>query len=157
MKKTFILSLAILTVLATMAFSGESWAGKGGGAGAGYAASQTGANCTGAMLNAILSGVPVTITGTVQSVGYYGQGIVIDTGAGTTVTVYGIGPVWYWDSLGVARPAVGDTVTVSAYEVTFSDGTTKLIAVSIDINGAAVTLRDTSTGLPLWAGSNRRR
>lgn len=159
MKKTFVLSLAVLTVLATMAFSGESWAGKGnGGSGAGATASQTGAGtCTGAMLNAILTGVPVTITGTVQSVDYYGQGIVIDTGAGTTVTVYGIGPIWYWDSLGVARPTVGDTVIVSAYEVTFSDGTTKLIAVSIDINGATVTLRDTSTGLPLWAGSNGKR
>ncbi|MGQ9498768.1 MAG: hypothetical protein ACUVQ6_00040 [Dissulfurimicrobium sp.] len=41
--------------------------------------------------------------------------------------------------------------------VAFSDGTTKLIAVSIDINGTTITLRDTSTSLPLWAGYNGRR
>lgn len=157
MKKTFILSLAVLTVLATTVFNGESWAGNGNmGSGAKSTAPHTG-TCTGTMLNAMLTGTPLAITGTVQSVEYYGQGIIIDTGAGTTVTIYGIGPIWYWDSIGVARPTVGDVVTVNAYEVTFSDGTTKLIAVNIDINGTTVTLRDTSTGLPLWAGSKGKR
>ncbi|MGB9712157.1 MAG: hypothetical protein ACP5J5_06300 [Dissulfurimicrobium sp.] len=153
MKKVFILSLTVLAVMTAMAFNGASWAGRGNGVG--YAASQTSA-CVGPMSNAILTGTPVTITGSVQAV-CYGQGITVDTGAGTAATIYGLGPIWYWDSLGVARPTVGDVVAVKAYEVTFSDGTTRLIAVSIDINGSTVTLRDMSSGLPLWAGSRWKR
>jgi hypothetical protein len=96
----------------------------------------------------ITNGEPVTITGTVYEAPYAGQGLTVDTGV-DLVTVYGIGPQWYWDQLGISRPDVGEEVEISAVQVTFSDGTQKIIALSITIGGDVVVLRD-DNGRPLW-------
>ncbi len=90
------------------------------------------------------------VTGTVMTVGPYGRGISVDVGDGEIVDVYGIGPIRYWSDLDVVRPGVGDVITVSGRDVTFSDGTTKFIAYSVAIGDTTVVLRDETTGLPLW-------
>ena len=100
----------------------------------------------------ILSGTPVTITGDVIGIGNH-DGLVVDT-TGGPVTVYGIGPEWYWEKNGVDRPDIKDIVTVNTYEVFFSDGG-RLIASSITIDGKTLTLRDAATGCPLWRGPQK--
>ena len=99
----------------------------------------------------IFDGVPVTIVGTVASIGYSGQGMEIDTGT-DIVTVYAIGPVRFWNDIGIARPGVGEDVSIDGYEVTFSDGSTKIIVYSVTIGEDTVMLRDKRTGAPAWRG-----
>ncbi|WP_373500926.1 hypothetical protein [Desulfococcus sp.] len=99
----------------------------------------------------VLSGEqPVPITGTVKNVGPFFEGLEIDTGSDETITVYGIGPLFYWDSIGIARPVVGDVITVNGVDVAFSDGSTRTVAISITIGTDTIPLRDEKTGLPLW-------
>jgi len=94
----------------------------------------------------VLAGNPVTVSGTVAEAG---RGLQIDTGV-EVVAVYGIGPGRYWEATGVERPDVGDEVSVDGYEVTFSDGSVKIIAASVAVGGNTVRLIDEETGLPLW-------
>ena len=80
-----------------------------------------------------------------------------DTG-NSHVTIYGIGPEWYWEDKGVDRPDIGDGVTVDVYAVLFSDGT-RYIASSITIGDDPIDtlkLRDLETGCPLWRGARNR-
>ncbi len=100
-------------------------------------------------VSAVTQGTPMTVTGTIASIGTPGQGIGIDTGSGIT-TVYGFGPLPYWQEQNVVRPGIGETVAVEAVETTFSDGTTKLIATSVTVGDATIVLRDAETGRPLW-------
>ena len=96
-------------------------------------------------------GEPITITGTVYECDATGSGIQIDTGE-EIVSVFGKGPVWYWEQLGVDFPEVGETVTISVFEITFSDGTVKLVAKSFDLENdgtADIDLRE-DDGTPLW-------
>jgi len=104
----------------------------------------------------IINGEPLTISGTVYAAPYAGQGLTVDTGDGL-VTVYGIGPQWYWDLLGVDKPDVGETIEIDAVKVTFVDETEKIIALSITIFGdpdEVVQLRD-ENGRPLWRCKGR--
>lgn len=96
-------------------------------------------------------GEPIPITGTVYECDHSGSGIQIDTGE-EIITVFGKGPLWYWEQQGVAFPEVGDTVTIYAFEITFSDGTVKLVADSIDLDGDGVDDIDLrgEDGKPLW-------
>jgi hypothetical protein len=94
-----------------------------------------------------------TIAGVVTEAGLYGQGMQIDTGS-EVVTVYGVGPLRYWTSVDVDRPAVGDEVSVEAALTVFSDGTEKSIAISITIGDETIDLRDDDC-LPMWRGGNR--
>ena len=96
-----------------------------------------------------------TISGTVSDTGVAGSGLTVDEGNGVFTTVYGMGSLSYWDSLGVTKPTVGESVAIDAVSVTFSDLTTRLIAVSISIEGEdAVLLRD-EDGTPAWRGINK--
>jgi len=119
-----------------------TWAGNGNGQGLGMR--------DGSMLNQDLSNT-TTITGTVVSTGVAGSGLVIDEGDGIITTVYGMGPSSYWDSLEVAKPTVGEEVEIDALEITFSDGSTRLIAVSLTIDDTFITLR-ADDGRPAWRG-----
>jgi len=132
---------ALILMMLLMGIPAISMAGHGNGPGDG----------TGPIVS-IYDGTPVTVSGIVTAIGTQGQGMSIDTGT-EVVTVYGLGPAMYWDAAGIAKPQVGETVTVNGYEVTFSDGTTKIIATSIEINGAVIELRDATDGTPLWRGS----
>ncbi|WP_022852403.1 hypothetical protein [Thermodesulfatator atlanticus] len=103
----------------------------------------------------ILSGTPVTITGVVKAVPWpASQGLQIDTG-GEIVTVYGIGPRWYWLQNGVPYPTVGEDITVEGYEVTFPNGTTRIVATKITVSGQTIVLRG-EDGRPLWRGGPNR-
>ncbi len=124
---------------------GQQYNGTNGGQGNGTC---TQANYSG-IAQGILEGTPFVYEGTVISIGY-GQGMVIAT-AEDNATVYGIGPVRYWDKLDVDRPEVGDEVSASGYTVNFS-GVERNIAMTITVNGTEVQLRDPDTGKPLWRG-----
>jgi hypothetical protein len=113
-----------------------------------------GAQCPGTC-QLIASGDPIEISGIVAEVCTEGQGLKIETGD-EVISVYGIGPIRYWTEEDVARPTVGEEITVNAVEVTFSDGSTKIIATEIEVSGESIDLRDDS-GLPLWRGGNSQR
>lgn len=101
--------------------------------------------------SAILTAPTETISGTVTEIGApgSGQGVSVDTGT-SVLTVYGFGPPRYWESQGIHQPVVGEQVTVEAYNVTFSDGSTKLIASSVTVGDQAIVLRNAETGMPAW-------
>jgi len=94
-----------------------------------------------------------TIEGTVVAFGA-GGGMTVDNGT-AEITVFGIGPVWYWGSQGINAPAVGDMVIIDARDVEFLEGT-KTLAVSITIDNQTLQLRDAETGCPLWRGGRGR-
>ncbi len=157
--------IASLAMVMSLGIYGQSFAKRGSGHGMGNSmnvSTNAGTNpgcqaladgtCPAAN---IFDGEAVTVSGTVSEIQNYRQGVQIDTGT-ETVTVYGLGPVWYWEQLDVTYPAVGDNISVSAYNVTFSDGSVKTIAVSAVIGEETVALRDADTGAPLWRGMGAR-
>jgi len=165
MKRNGLILMAMLAVT-LMLIPGAFAKGFGNGSGATYhgqgfaertcydSENAGGAGCTGTC-RMIETGEPMKISGTVAEVCTEGQGLKIDTGD-AVVTVYGIGPIRYWAEEGVARPTVGEDVTVNAVEVTFSDGSTKLIATDMTVSGETIDLRD-DAGLPLWRGGSSQR
>lgn len=130
MKKTIVIALTLIFAL----FAGNLWAAGNGAA-----------MKDGSMLDIDLS-TAVVYSGFVADAGASGSGLTLDSGD----TIYGMGPLAYWDSLGVIKPVIGDQVLVEAVAVTFSDGSTRLIAVSVEIDGEVVLLR-TEDG-PAWRG-----
>lgn len=151
MKKYFNIAAIALLVVLLGAGLGIAGNGKGGGNGKG----SSGGNCIGSgtgsgIAQYILEGTPFELTGAVVSIAL-GMGMEIATADGNVI-VYGIGPVRYWESVGIERPAVGDEVTVSGYSVDFN-GELRNIAMSITVDGTAVQLRDPDTALPLWRGN----
>ncbi len=99
----------------------------------------------------ISDGVPVTISGTVFEALYEGNGLTVDTGT-EQVTIYGLGPQFYWDELSISKPDVGEEVIIDALELTFSDGNVRIIATTVTIEDVVVSLRD-EDGRPLWRRS----
>ena len=168
MKKT---SRILITMLAVtlMLIPGAFAKGSGNGSGATYhgqgfaertcydSENAGGAGCPGTC-KLIESAQPLEISGTVAEVCTEGQGLKIDTGDPAMVTVYGIGPVRYWTDQDVPRPTVGEDVSINAVEVTFSDGSTKIIATDMTFfsDETTIDLRD-DAGLPLWRGGNSQR
>jgi hypothetical protein len=97
-------------------------------------------------------GEPYPVTGTVYMCEAGTSGIQIETDAGI-VSVYGMGPVSYWGDL--LFPEVGETISILVSEITYSDGTSKLVAMSVDVNDDGtydIDLRDID-GVPLWRES----
>ena len=102
---------------------------------------------------------PFDINGTMKSVRPCegtADGFVILTDTGEE-TVYGLGPESYWLDLDVAFPVMDKYVEIEAYKVSYSDGTSKLIASSITLADEAVTvqLRDDDF-VPLWTAKGKR-
>ena len=144
MKKLSLMIVLLLVMLSLTAYAGNGNGNFKRGPGEPKACSN------------VLSGTPETITGTVIGIGN-DDGLVVDTG-NSHVTIYGIGPEWYWEDKGVDRPDIGDGVTVDVYAVLFSDGT-RYIASSITIGDDPIDtlkLRDLETGCPLWRGARNR-
>ena len=141
MKKS-IFMIALVMVFGLFC-STSLWAGNGKGVGMG----------DGSMHTVDLTNT-IEISGIVSDAGVSGSGLTVDEGAGVFTTVYGMGSVRFWDSLDVAKPAIGETVSIDAVEVIFSDGSTRLIAVSLTVNDTFVTLR-TENG-PAWRGINKQ-
>lgn len=96
----------------------------------------------------ICDGTPFTVSGIVVEIGIPGEGIVIDTGSGV-ITVYGIGSADFWAANSIARPAIGEGVTVTGYTVELTDRTIN-VAMSITVGGVTLLLRDPDTCAPLW-------
>ena len=108
--------------------------------------------------NALNDAEQVTIEGKVLSVptpysGQIGQGMTLDTSNGD-ITVYGLGPIWYWNNNNVTRPVVGDTVTATVYKLDIN-GKLYYVLKSITLaDGKTLNLRDDSTNFPLWRGQH---
>ncbi len=144
MKKAIMGNLIVLMVFFLSA--GLGLAGKGHGTGNGKG------NGSGP-IHDIFAGTPFTYTGDVVSLAP-GQGLLLDIGD-ENIIVYGIGPMRYWESLGVDRPAVADTITAEGYAVDYN-GEVIYIAVTITVGTETVELRDPDTGAPLWRGHGSR-
>jgi len=171
MKKVLASSVMVLMVLflsAGLGLAGNNGNGGVNGGGGSGAGDGTGP------IHDILAGTLFTYTGTVvtivvgggveiatEAVDDNGEPIFDDNGDAiiVIVTIYGIGPLRYWDELGVDRLLVEDTITVSGYNVIYSTDTegtevSRNIAVTIiTAGGVEVPLRDLETGAPLWRGS----
>ena len=132
-----------LVMVFGLLYNTSLWAGNGKGMGMG----------DGSMLTVDLTNT-IGIAGVVSGAGVSGSGLTVDEGAGVFTTIYGMGSVRFWDSLGVAKPTIGETVSIDAVEVIFSDGSTRLIAVSLTVDDTFVTLR-TEDG-PAWRGINKQ-
>ena len=105
----------------------------------------------------ILAGTPYSYNGDVidvgtASCGARGNGMTIATET-VNITVDGLGPQYYWDSLEVARPTVGDFVEVTGFTVVYN-GNTLNILMTVTNDGQTVQLRDPVTGYPLWSKRN---
>ncbi len=94
----------------------------------------------------IHSKTPFSYSGTIIDC-LSGDGIILAT-TDLNVTIYGIGPTSYWDSIVVPRPAVGDSITVTGYTINYN-GELRNIAYTIVIGDKTVILRD-ADGNPFW-------
>lgn len=141
----FALAMAMIVVAAAAYYHADAWAWRGNGQGP--------APC---MLYDTSNSEVVTVTGVVKRSGPGTGGMVVDDGT-QVVTVYGIGPVWYWRSLGIARPGIGDKVTVEAYSVELSNGSYRLIAKAVTVGQGYIELRDGVSGRPAWWMQGRGR
>ncbi len=86
-----------------------------------------------------------------------GNGMEIDLGDGEIMSIYGVGSLSYWSSLAVDQPTIGENIEVEYATITFSDDSTKDVAVTITFvdSGETVELRDDVTCVPLWRGSGK--
>jgi hypothetical protein len=97
------------------------------------------------------------VTGTVVSC-LQGSGLELVDTNGDNLYIFGIGPTWYWEAMGIERPVVGDVILVSGFTVDYS-GTLRNIATSITYEAAPdvpINLRD-EQGYPLWRGGQALR
>jgi hypothetical protein len=104
---------------------------------------------TGPFLN-VTGAVPFDETGTVVSI-LPGEGLQLQIGTDESIFIFGIGPTWFWESMGIERPVVDDVIQVLGFTVDYS-GTSRNIATSITFEEAssiAIELRD-DQGYPLW-------
>lgn len=91
---------------------------------------------------------PFAIEGTVTSVAPDGSMVVAT--ADTKWTVYGLAPYRHWQSLRLPAPAIGDTVRVEGYLLD-QINEQRALAYSLSLSGGAtVSLRQATTGLPVW-------
>jgi len=145
MKKVLASGVVVLMVLFLSAGFGLANGPGSGGQSGGGAGDGTGP------IHTITDGEAFEYLGDVISY-VQGQGIEIATDS-ENIIIYGIGPMRYWDSLDptVARPVVGDTITVSGYEVDYNGELRNIAVTIITVGGVEVPLRD-SDGVPLWRG-----
>ncbi|RLB69608.1 MAG: hypothetical protein DRH04_04910 [Deltaproteobacteria bacterium] len=137
------LVFTVLSAMLVVASVLPAAAGYGAGDGSGPMAS-------------IFDGTPVTVNGVVSALpSIDDRGLKVDTGE-EIVAVYGIGSPVIWERLGFMPLEVGEEVSIEAYEVTFSDDSSKLIAVTVTSGDQTVTLRDPETGKPVWRGCQYR-
>lgn len=142
MKKYFIRLVLVCALVAAGAGVGFAGNGKGPGNGTGP-------------IHDILEGEPFEYTGTVVDCGM-GSGLTLSVN-NENVQIYGIGPMFYWDSQDIPYPEAGETLTVEGYRVDFN-GTVRNIAMKITTaDGKEIQLRDAATGKPLWRGFNKKK
>ncbi len=148
MKKVLASSVMVLMVFFLSAGFGLAGNGQGSGTGGSGTGGGTGP------IHDILSGDSFTYEGSVVSMAL-GGGIVIETADEEEVTIYGIGPDRYWESLGVDPLDVSDAIEVTGFVVDYNVDVVRNIAMKITVEGVEVQLRDPETGVPLWRGGSR--
>jgi len=92
-----------------------------------------------------------TYDGVITSAGIAGDGIEISTVDGL-VTVYGLGPSSYWESLGLNKLealAIGAPISVTGIVMDYN-GELKNLVTTMTVDGVTFDLRDPLTGKPLW-------
>jgi len=141
MKKIFAVTTILVLLVATMAFA------------AGTNSHQNLQRQQEQICSKVLESEQVTFEGTVADIGEK-DCIVLELADGTQVKIYGFGPNWYWEVYGMVKPGVGDSVTITAYAVPFSDAT-RYVASSVTTSVGTIQLRDPETGCPLWLGYNK--
>ena len=142
------IALTFLVVMVVMAGSLPVSAGQGRGQAMGQR--QGLADGSGPMVS-IYDGVSVKVDGVVSALPVIGDpGLKVDTGT-EIITIYGTGSSMVWETLGYEPLTVDEKVSIDAYEVTFSDASTKLIAVAVTAGDQTVELRD-DDGRPVWRG-----
>ncbi|MHB9098212.1 MAG: hypothetical protein ACYC5X_10385 [Syntrophales bacterium] len=146
LKMGFTVAVVSLCVV-TIASAAGSRMGNGGGMGSGGRMGNGG----GMGSYDICVGEAETITGNVVNFGWPINGLEIATANGN-VTVYGIGPYWYWASKNVDMPEIGEPVTAVVSAVTVS---TEKVILSLTFGSDTIQLRDTATCQPLWRGGRR--
>ncbi len=73
--------------------------------------------------------------------------VVLQTAKGD-VTLYGLGPMWYWNRQNVNLPKTGEQLTVNAFEVNVN-GATYYVAKDVTFaNGQTLVLRDNNGYCP---------
>lgn len=97
----------------------------------------------------VRAGEPFSLSGRVQSFPRQGALSIVDA-EGATHAIYGLGPRWFWQDAGVARPRAGDTVAIEGRMLDCGVGREK-VALSVTVEGETVRLRDPTNGLPIWA------
>lgn len=120
-----------------LALPGLAFAGSGSGAGNGPIHAVTG--------TATYQG-PVVATCDGQ-----GSGLALSTEDFGTVEIDGLGPAWYWESLGFERPQIGDLLTVDVNVMACGDGERNVATRIVFEDGSELILRD-ADGRPLWQG-----
>ena len=193
MKKiNFLFALICFALMATMApltsFAAEGSAGSGG------ENSVNNINIYDLVPNGSVSAEEVTITGTVDHYAGFNDTMVslsqwmvmasvtvtsIEDGESVSedlleVTVYGLGPICYWDAMGATRPApdIDLELTVNAVKVTYGNDDVKYVVLSvvtpayIIVDGLIVEEYDTlevrsvaadTYGVPLWLVKNQSK
>jgi hypothetical protein len=144
------------------------------------------------IINGGVSAVEVTMTGTVAHYAGFNENMVSlsqwmvmdpvtitsiedsDEKTLSEVTVYGLGPICYWDAMGATRPVPEETLdlTMNAVEVTYGNGEVRYVVLSvvtpayIIVDGLIVEELDTlelrsvaaeTYGVPLWLVKNQTK
>jgi hypothetical protein len=134
------ITIYAIAVFLLLCLSPAAFAAKGHGAGDGSGP---------LLLNTVVS--TFTYDGVITSAGVPGDGIEISTADGL-VTVYGMGPSYYWESLGLDKLetlAIGTSVSVTGIVVELN-GELRNLATTITVDGLTLDLRDPVTTTPLW-------
>lgn len=97
-----------------------------------------------------LQGVSLGYAGTVASRGSDGSWI-LDAADGSTQTVYGLGPAWFWEQEQLAQPKIGEKILVMGLVTDCQDGRHVFVATSVTLGDKTLELRD-ANGRPRWAG-----
>lgn len=183
----FICIILIATIVPVASHAAEIAAGTGG------EDSVNNINIYDLIPNGSVSAEEVTMTGTVAHYAGFNddmvslsQWMVMDPVTVTSedgvseefneVTVYGLGPICYWDTMGATRPEPGITLdlTMNAVKVTYGNGDVKYVVLSvvtpayIIVDGLVVEdeycdtleLRSVAAdtyGVPLWLVKNQSK
>jgi hypothetical protein len=153
MKRILLLTLAGLLALAPGGLPALA-AGPNTGQDAGWGAgSGTGTGVPVRDCSYILAGAPFSYSGTISAVGYLnGGGVTLAMDSGS-VTVYGLGPSWYWEREGFDWPQVGDALSATGYTVELDGVATNILMTATTMDGKTIQLRDPETACPRWVGA----
>lgn len=191
MKKSKILFVLICFALMATMMPFESQAAEVS-AGSGGEDSVNNINIYDLIPNGAVSAEEVTISGTVDHYAGFNedmvslsQWMVMDPVTVTSsdsvveeipeeITVYGLGPICFWDKMGAVRPEIGLELTMNAIEVTYGNGDVKYVVLSvvtpayIIVDGLVVegeygdtlevrSVAEDTYGVPLWLVKNQSK